>query len=590
MSFLYVIQGSDQGCRFELRESVVSIGRETTNLFQLHDAEVSRRHAEIRRIDHKDVLFDAGSSNGLFVNGRRVRQHELGSGDQIQFGRTLILYTQDEKEAEKDASKSGSIVVEFQANNDNPLSEIVDSIAKDEGTWLFNGSMEMEDVQHDDTWLSKARGHLKMMYHTSLVVSQTLDIDRLLNRMLDLIFDWVNIDHACIMLQDFETKKLVPKVIRGKEHLPQVQPGSIKISQTILDYVLHKEEGVLTGNAGSDMRWDPGGSIIYENIKEAICVPMRGRYGIIGVIYIDTVDTPSTMMLEKDAPSRRLTRDHLKLMGAIAHQAALAVEDTRYYRGMVQAERLAAVGQTVAMFSHDIKNILQGISGGSYLIEKGLEKHDESEIAKGWGIVRKNQGKISDLILDMLTFSKEREPSLAFQDINPVTEEAVELLRGRCMETNTRMTFSPDASIPRFCFDAQQISRAVVNIITNAIDAATEEPARVDKVVAISTFLDNELSKVRLTVEDNGPGMSLEDFDGLFRPFNSTKKGRGTGLGLAVTQKIVHEHNGKVHFSSSSALGGAKVVIELPLLLSDGVESLKTGKHEESDVPSNNVQ
>ena len=64
-------------------------------------------------------------------------------------------------------------------------------------------------------------------------------------------------------------------------------------------------------------------------------------------------------------------------MIAIGHQAALAVEDTRYYSAMVQAERLAAVGQTIATLSHHIKNILQGIRGGSYLIEMGLSEHDE---------------------------------------------------------------------------------------------------------------------------------------------------------------------------------------------------------------------
>ncbi len=66
-------------------------------------------------------------------------------------------------------------------------------------------------------------------------------------------------------------------------------------------------------------------------------------------------------------------------MIAIAHQAALAVEDTRYYSAMVQAERLAAVGQTIATLSHHIKNILQGIRGGSYLIEMGLTEHDEDD-------------------------------------------------------------------------------------------------------------------------------------------------------------------------------------------------------------------
>ena len=85
-------------------------------------------------------------------------------------------------------------------------------------------------------------------------------------------------------------------------------------------------------------------------------------------------------------------------MVAIAHQAALAVEDTRYYSAMVQAERLAAVGQTIATLSHHIKNILQGIRGGSYLIEMGLSEHDETVVGKGWKIVEKNQNKISALV------------------------------------------------------------------------------------------------------------------------------------------------------------------------------------------------
>ena len=82
-----------------------------------------------------------------------------------------------------------------------------------------------------------------------------------------------------------------------------------------------------------------------------------------------------------------------------------------YYSALVQAERLAAIGQTIATLSHHIKNILQGIRGGSYLIEVGLKDHDETEVVgKGWKIVEKNQNKISDLVMDMLTFSKEREP------------------------------------------------------------------------------------------------------------------------------------------------------------------------------------
>src|SRR4029079_9071113 len=99
-------------------------------------------------------------------------------------------------------------------------------------------------------------------------------------------------------------------------------------------------------------------------------------------------------------------------MVAIGRQSAVAVEDNRYRQALVKAERLAAVGQTIAILSHHIKNILQGVRGGSYLIDMGLKEHNEEFIGKGWHIVEKNQNKIYNLVMDMLTLSKERQPVL----------------------------------------------------------------------------------------------------------------------------------------------------------------------------------
>ena len=100
------------------------------------------------------------------------------------------------------------------------------------------------------------------------------------------------------------------------------------------------------------------------------------------------------------------------LMVAIGHQAGLAIENTMLYEAKLQAERLAAVGQTIATLSHHIKNILQGIRGGSYLIDMGLNDKDDAIVRRGWGIVEKNQAKIYNLVMDMLSYSKDREPAL----------------------------------------------------------------------------------------------------------------------------------------------------------------------------------
>jgi nitrogen-specific signal transduction histidine kinase len=250
-------------------------------------------------------------------------------------------------------------------------------------------------------------------------------------------------------------------------------------------------------------------------------------------------------------------------MMAIAHQAALAVEDTRYYSAMVQAERLAAIGQTMATVAHHIKNILQGIRGGSYLIDMGLSEHDEPLVRKGWAIVDKNQNKITNLMMDMLTFSKEREPDLAPSDINRIVSDVVELMQSRAADSEVTLCWHPAENMPTLVFDPEGVHRAVLNVVTNAIDAAADahESAR----VGVSTEVCLERGTLRIVVADNGPGIPAELVDSLFSPFVSGKKGRGTGLGLPVSQKILHEHGGRILVETSAT--GSRFVLELPAVV-----------------------
>ena len=295
---------------------------------------------------------------------------------------------------------------------------------------------------------------------------------------MELIFEWVEADRGCIMLMDPATKSLQPKVRRTRKGLRADE--RITISKTILDYVIERNEGVLTSDARQDERWDPAGSIVQMGVREAICVPMQGRYDVVGAIYIDT-STSAQQLLQKGV-TNKFTEDHLKLMIAIGHQAALAVEDTRYYSAMVQAERLAAIGQTIATLSHHIKNILQGIRGGSYLIEMGLKDHDDEVMRKGWKIVERNQNRISALVMDMLTFSKEREPDLQVANLNAVVAEVIELMRVRATEVQVDLHWRPGDAMPELVFDPEGIHRAVLNVVTNAIDAVSdrETPGRVE--------------------------------------------------------------------------------------------------------------
>ncbi|MGW8255918.1 MAG: sensor histidine kinase [Thermoguttaceae bacterium] len=323
--------------------------------------------------------------------------------------------------------------------------------------------------------------------------------------------------------------------------------------------MIEHNEGVITSDARLDDRWNPTGSILQMGIREAICIPMQGRYDLVGAIYIDTSTTPQQYV--RLGGAAKFTDDHLKLMIAIGHQAALAVEDTRYYSAMVQAERLAAVGQTIATLSHHIKNILQGIRGGSYLIEMGLAGHDEEVVRKGWNIMEKNQQKISALVMDMLTFSKEREPDLTAANLNDIVNDVVELMNVRAREAEVQLDWQADQAMPELIFDPEGIHRAVLNVASNAIDAAAEKEGA-GRVLICSQY-DAHNSMARIIIEDNGPGIPADQMEDLFKPFVSSKKSRGTGLGLPVSQKIIQEHGGRI-FVQSQPGKGAHFVFEIP--------------------------
>ena len=554
MASLFVIQGPDRGRRYELAEVSVTIGRESSNEIQLHDTEASRRHVELRKNESTYELVDLESSNGTFVNNARIEQRLLQNGDRVEIGRTRMIFTASDA-AETEKHQLDVDIVNPEAATG--ASRIISSLSQSEGSQLFQTSDPTESA-----WLARARSNLQVMYRTALAVSHTLDIDQLLMRIMELIFEWVEADRGCIMLMDAETDQLDPTVRLNRNETQSDE--KLTISQTILDYVVEHDEGVLTTDAREDNRFGAAGSIIKMGVREAICVPMQGRYGVVGVIYIDTYTTPGKMLPQR--AGNRFSEEHLKLMVAIGHQAALAIEDTSYYSALVQAERLAAMGQTIATLSHDIKNILQGIQGGSYLIEEGLNQKQWESIENGWRIVEKNQEKISNLAMDMLSFSKERQPELQPADVNFVVAEVEEMLSGLAAELGVRLTVLPAKDLPELLFDQEGIQRACLNVIGNALDACQGSDAG---AVQVATLYDPEENTVRVVIDDNGPGIPAEELQAVFSLFHSEKGSRGTGLGLPVSQKILREHGGDV-FVESSPGKGSRFTLQWPAVLVAG--------------------
>jgi len=287
---------------------------------------------------------------------------------------------------------------------------------------------------------------------------------------------------------------------------------------------------------------------------------MKGRHETLGVLYLDTHGTPVNPM-RVDKPAGKFTEDHLKLAIAIAHQAALAVEDTRYHQAMVQAERLAAIGQAMAALSHHIKNILEGLRSGSEILRMGLADKNEALLQQGWKIAEKNQNKIYDLVMDMLSYSKEREPAIEETDLNGIVQDVVELLQGRLKEIGGKLETRLQQDLCRVPADPEGLHRALLNIISNAIDAVEE---RKNPTVGVISQLEAGGEWIRIIVVDNGVGIPLDKQPEIFKPFVSSKGARGTGLGLAVSRKILREHGGDILLQSQPGKG-SRFILRLPL-------------------------
>lgn len=285
---------------------------------------------------------------------------------------------------------------------------------------------------------------------------------------------------------------------------------------------------------------------------------MRGQEELIGVVYLDITSDP--MMDGIAITGGRLNDEHLKSVLAVARQSALAVESRRFHDAFLKAERFAAMGQTVAVLSHHIKNILQGVKGGGYLISTGLDQSSEEMVRQGWGIIERNQNRIYDLVMDMLSFSKDRVPKLQPARLNDVCSEVVELAQASASENGVHLDFRPADNIPLAEFDREGIHRAILNIVANAIDAVAESE---DGHVILQTAYDSSTDVVLVAVTDNGPGIPEDQRQVVFNVFESSKGSRGTGIGLPVSRKIIREHGGRVRIEGEPG-EGTRFVLSWP--------------------------
>jgi two-component system NtrC family sensor kinase len=534
-----VLQGPDKGRTLKADDQTVLIGRGSDQV-PLTDQTVSRRHAELKCADGTWILRDLNSANGTYINGARIQEPtRLKNGDQIKLGSTLLVYSSDDSTEQLSGAAIPADLVTLDADKLAVDSSVVASIPSADDSVVLAAPDTAYAVK---SW--------KAVRELTDVIGSLLAPDRLLQRVMDIVFEEVPADRGVIFVRDEESGELLPAVVRFRSRKARAEAtrSAITASRTIVDHVVKTHEGVLCSNAVGDERFLAGKSVQRLGERSVICVPIMAREHILGVIHLDCPTAEHTY-----------NEHELRLITALGNQTGLAIENARLVQQHLERERLAAAGETVAYLSHSIKNMLQGMRAGGDVVQRGLDHRDFEVTTKGWRILDRNLKRVYTLVLNMLAFSKQREPQLEMRQVNKVVTDVIELVHEQADEgkIDLRTVFEPD--LPPIPVDYDGVHQAVLNLVSNAMDAVP----RGTGVIDVRTRLDAIERRVVISVTDNGPGVPESERDKIFEPFHSTKGHAGTGLGLAVARKNVQELGGSLELRDPPG-GGSEFVIQLP--------------------------
>ena len=564
MLILTVLQGPDKGRKFELPDHEPQLIGRSTEALPLNDISVSRRHAELTPDAGVWFIRDLESQNGTYVNGVRIYERlRLRPGDQVRTGQTLFVFGATDSRDPDIVRILGPSAIEATVERTLSLPHNLGQSSNPNEDSLI---LAVQDPQ------AAAAEHLKVIYKlTSILAERALDKADLLRAVLGLAFAEFSPDRGCVMLFDPTPEpgqpipsdaQLLPVAIKYRVAPLDSNEANINLSRTILQHAIRTGEGVLSSNAMSDPRFAKGDSVQRLHIRSALCAPIRFRDRTFGAIYIDSSINNYTF-----------TQDQLALLNAIAAHAALALANAELYQQALQSERLAVMGETVATLSHSIKNILQGLRGGADVVEIGLKKSDLKTAKDGWPILKRNLDRIIALTMNMLAFSRQRVVEPAMTPIAPLLDDCASLLEALCVQRQVALIVDADAELPPICVDSALLHQALMNLITNAVEAAP--PARgavtvkaqywpMGKIPHLMHLMGHASGAsspsdikplLEISVIDNGPGIPRSKQPWVFQPFNTTKGIKGTGLGLAVARRIVEEHHGKLFLESDEGHG-----------------------------------
>lgn len=378
-----------------------------------------------------------------------------------------------------------------------------------------------------------------------------IDDERPILKMLDLYlssegYEVLTADNGEKALEIFE--KQHPKLVLTDIKMPGMD--GIEVLRKIKEMDSQVEVIVITGHG--DM--DTAINALKYGASDFIAKPLR-----------DEVLMVSLERAKKKVAMSEQLQDYTENLELKAEQYKQELEKAQ--DEMIKAERLASIGETVASLAHYIKNISTGMGGGMYMVHSGIAKEKPDLIEEGWAMFQRNLERVSDLVLDLLRYARQKKPQRAPYGINEIVSEVVRSFERHAGDHRVKLNKILAPDLPEALVERDGIHRMLAHLVSNAIDACIYDADTSKKwEVTLMTRMEKTADSGKTTlieVTDNGCGMTDEIKAHLFGRFFTTKAGHGIGLGLLVAQKIIREHDGRISIESEAGKG-TTVSVHLP--------------------------
>ncbi len=229
----------------------------------------------------------------------------------------------------------------------------------------------------------------------------------------------------------------------------------------------------------------------------------------------------------------------------------------------IDHEELVTLGQSIALLSHSLKNILEGLQGGAYVVDEAFKDGDMALARKGWQIVSKNIYGVTDFVKNILYSSKNRPLKYDLASPGQLVKDSLALFKERAAGMHIRLRHQINPYFPNVHLDVASVMRMLDNLIWNALEACHNDKQKKNHFVSVKIdFFDAD--HFMFEVKDNGTGMDQSTQRNIFEEFFSTKGSAGTGLGLAVVEKVVNKHGGRIEVNSAPGKGTTfKAIFEI---------------------------